>query len=179
MPSRRKFLAGASAISAAGVAGCLDTIDTTTGFVWNKSIIAEMTGIEGRTIAVDLLSVSFERDKNILHGEYDPEYVKSATDDRFVTVSDDLDEALGNRFQDVRYHVGVTPTEGRETPINAAAARTTFNELTLGGRASVSTTSGKDGFAYLRVHDTEPRNQEVSDSNIASFDLDARVNSER
>lgn len=178
MPSRRTFLTAVSAISAAGVAGCLDTLDTTTGFVWNKSITVEVSGANERTVTTDLLSVSFERGENILHGEYDPEYATSAVDDRFVTVSDDLHEALEDQFRDIRYRASITPTEGRESPVNAAATRTAFNELTLGGRATVSTRSGENGFSYLEVHNTEPQNHGISDSNIESFDLDARINSE-
>ena len=63
------------------------------------------------------------------------------------------------------------------SPVNAAATQPDFNKLTLAGRATVSTTWGDDGFGYLRVHDTEPRNRAVSDGNIAPFDLEERINS--
>ncbi|GAA0262033.1 hypothetical protein GCM10009000_093040 [Halobacterium noricense] len=167
-----------STASAVGVIGCLGTSDTTTGLVLRKSIDVEVTSADGNPVRTDLLNVIFEQDENILHGSYDPEYIASAIDERFVTVSDDLHEALRNQFQDVRYLANVESTEGDKTPVNTAATQTAFNELTLGGVASVSTTWGDDGFGYLRVHNTEPRNQAVSDSNITPFDLDARVNSE-
>lgn len=178
MPSRRKFLAGMSAISAAGVVGCLNTVDTTTGFVLRKAINVEVTDADGRTVTTNLLRVIFDRSEKILHGSHDPEYTKSAIDDQFVTVSDTLHETLSDQFQNVRYLVNVDSTEGDTTPVNAAATQTDFNKLTLGGRATVSTTWGDDGVGYLRVHNTEPRNQAVPYSNIAPFDLEARVNSE-
>jgi hypothetical protein len=177
MPSRRNFLAGVSVVGAIGVTGCVSSAHTTTGHVLVKSINVEVTTSDGRTTSIDLLNVLFERSENILHGQYDPEYTGSAFDHRSVTVSDSLNEELKNRFGDVRYFVNVNPTSGDENPINVAATQADFNELTLGGRATVSTKSGANGFGHLRVHDTEPRSQAVSDSNIRTFDLESTINS--
>ncbi|MFY4816077.1 twin-arginine translocation signal domain-containing protein [Halorubrum distributum] len=178
MPSRRNFLAGVSVVGAVGVAGCVSSADTTTGSVLVKSINVEVTTSDGRTTSIDLLNVLFERSENILHGQYDPEYTGSAFDDQFVTVSGSLHEELKNQFDDVRYFVNVNPTRGDKTPVNIAATQAEFNELTLGGRATVSTRSGEDRFRYLQVHDIEPRTQTVSDSNIRTFSLDSTINSD-
>ncbi|WP_158293428.1 MULTISPECIES: twin-arginine translocation signal domain-containing protein [unclassified Halorubrum] len=177
MPSRRNFLAGVSVVGAVGVAGCVSSVDTTTGRVFVKSINVEATASDGNATRIDLLTVLFERSENVLHGQYDPEYVGSAFDDRTVTVSDSLHENLKNRFGDVRYLVNVAPVGGNEGPVNVAATRADFNELTLGGRATVSTRSGEEEFRHLRVHDTEPRSQAISESNVRSFDLESAIDS--
>jgi hypothetical protein len=177
MPSRRKFLSGVAAVGAVGVAACVGSAETTTGPVLVKSINVEAVASAEGTTRIDLLTVLFEPSENSLHGQYDPEYAGSAFDDRSVTVSDRLGEELKDRFGDVRYLVSVSPTVGDESPVNVAATRTDFNELTLGGRATVSTRSGEDEFRYLQVHDTESRNQAVSDGDIRTFDLESAVGS--
>jgi len=178
MPSRRKFLAGVSTVSTAGVVGCLNTFDTMEGFVYKKAINVEVPRGDGRFTATNVLNVLIERHENTLYGSYDPKYTKSALDEQVITVSDSLHEALRDQFQNIRYLVNVDSTDADTTPVNAAATQTGFNKLTIGGRATVSTRWAEDGDSYVRVHNTEPRQQAISDSNIRTFDLDATFNSD-
>jgi len=168
MPSRRQLLA---AMLASPLAGCATT-ETTTGTVTRMGVTVGVPQRTGDPIDASVVVLAFEPDRNLVHGEYDPEYVGAAVDDGSLSVSQSIHERLVARFASVRYTVNVVPDDGR--PVNGVVTREACTALPLGGRATVAPYVD-DGVGHLDVREATLPDAAPDEVTVERFDLDDRL----
>lgn len=173
MPSRRDYLAGLATTGVVGFAGCAGYFDRMTGTVFRKSvhaavptrhrdpdwtIIAHMGGgVHDQTVSI----------------EYDPTYVTVDTDAVEMTITDEQQDLLDRNFVEVDLTFAVIPDGDKGGPVRDAR-RPDFNEVRVGGEATVSEYTGDDGAYYHRLHGTGPRPATLSISQLSRVRTDDR-----
>lgn len=201
MTSRRDILTGVGAISLASLAGCpalnrsedspdtvgdestgtppstAEFVNSATGRVWYKEIEVTVGGEES-TLWTDVLRLTFDREANEVWGQYDPEYVGDSVDGASVSVSENVHNKLQNTFEEVRYAIRLGPVDESGDHLHANAYREGFNQMPLGGEATVELYLVQTGddlrTGYIRPTSTEPRQQELSNIDITQFSLGDR-----
>jgi hypothetical protein len=101
--------------------------------------------------------------------EYDPMYVTVDTDAVEMTLTDEQQNLLNRNFGDVELSFTVVPEDADGGPVRQAR-RPDFNEVRVGGEATVSASTGDDGAYYHRLHETGPRPAELSISQLQTDD---------
>ena len=173
MPSRRQLLAALGTTAVGALSGCTSP-DATTGVVSRKRVTVAVPRRGDRPVETSVALLAFEPDRGLVHGEYDPEYVDAAVDGGTLTVPERVPDRLTDRFVAVRYSANVVPTDGA-TPANGVVGRPAFNDLPLGGTATVGTYVGEDGYGRLALRGTTPRESDPSELTVGTFDLDERA----
>lgn len=170
MVSRRHLL-GALGTAASGLlVGCSGVSPAVTGTVERKKVTVAVPQQTGNPVHTPLALLYYESDENAVHGTYDPGYVDDTIETGDLSVSAETHRVLDDEFESVRYFVNIVPSSG-DTPANGLVDRDAFDDLTVGGTASVSTYSGRDGTGHLDVHETEPRSTALSGTAIRQAEI--------
>lgn len=156
MPSRRTFLSTVGTAGALTLAGCLDSAKHVEGYVQLKGIDG-LREEPGRIVEVPVIKVfaSHENDAppDLVH--LDEEWADRFPIPRKPVVSDASHDALIDRFDSVRYVVGITSpewSEGDESlgSFNVATTRENFNRV----QVHTEVTASSDG-TYLTIHSVD------------------------
>ncbi|MFD1514365.1 twin-arginine translocation signal domain-containing protein [Halomarina rubra] len=170
MPSRRDFLTGVAAAGFSAIAGCSGYLDRTNGTVFRKTVsVAHPTNDRG-PVWVSAAILSLGGDGKSVIAQYDPEYAAVNGGAGELSVSAEQEEVMAQRFTDVEYIAGVMPGEGESGPIREAH-RTDFNDMHVGGSATVGEYSTDDG-GYFRLHGADSPQQPLTIKETTQFDLD-------
>ncbi|WP_436926010.1 hypothetical protein [Halosimplex amylolyticum] len=172
MPSRRRLLAGVGTVATGLIAGC-SADPTTSGVVARKRVTVAVPRRVGEPVETALALLAFEPDRDLIHGEYDPEHVDGAVERGTLSVAAAAHERLSDEFVSVRYSVNVVPEDG-ETPANGVVDRETFDALSVGGTARVATTT-EDGVGRIDVRERTPRDGDPAEITVSQFDVDERT----
>ena len=172
MPSRRRLLAMLGATSVGGLAGCTSS-RATTGFVARKDVTVAVPQQVGEPVDTTVAFLAFEPDSRLVHGEY-ARTASAAVEGATVSVSERLHDRLSDRFASVRYTTNIVPEDGSE-PANGVVTRRDFNEVSVGGTATVESYFGDEGLGRLRLHETTAREREPAEITVSPYDLAARL----
>jgi hypothetical protein len=171
MPSRRDYLAGLAVTGAVGLAGCSGDSDRTTGTVFRKSVHAVVPTRQETPDSTFVAHIGGGVHDRTVSIEYDPEYATLDTDAVEMTITDDQQDLLDRRLEDVEITFGVVPDDAKGGPVRKARL-SDFNEVRVGGEATVSERTDDDGAHYHRLHETGPRPAELSISRLTRVDVD-------
>ena len=173
MPSRRDYLRGVAGSGLGGLAGCMGYFDRTTGTVFRKTVSVAYPTRDRGPVWTSVAILALGADGRTALAQYDPEYATVDIDAVSLSVSTEQAELMNQRFSGTKYTAGIDPGEGNRG-MNRAADRAGFNELHLGGSATVGTYTADDGTGYFRVHATEPPQQNLTIREVSRFDIDER-----
>ncbi|MFC7228743.1 hypothetical protein N0B31_15135 [Salinirubellus salinus] len=165
MPSRRSYLAGLATAGVVGLVGCADESDRTTGTVFRKSVRAAVPSGQEDSNWTGIASMSGGVHDQTALIEYDPMYVTVDIDAVEMTLTDEQQDLLDRNFRDFELSFTVVPDGADGGPVRQAR-RPDFNEVHVGGEATVSAFTGDDGAYYHRLHETGPRSAELSISQL-------------
>ncbi|WP_121537295.1 hypothetical protein [Haloarcula sp. Atlit-120R] len=171
MPSRRSYLTGLATAGVVGFAGCSDGSDRVTGTVFRKSVhAAHSTQQEDTDWTLIAFMAGGVHDQTVLI-KYDPTYLTVDTDAVEMTLTDEQQKLLERDFGGVELSFAVVPEGADGGPVRQAR-RPAFNEVRVGGEATVSAFTGDDGARYHRLHETGPRPAELSISQLTRIRTD-------
>lgn len=174
MSSRRRFLATVGALLSVGASGCTLS-QTTTGTVVRKDIHVGVRDGDGSTVRAGCLRAVYSPERGAIVGEY-ADIVAAAVDDGAVSVPERTHERLDDRFGYVRYDTNVVPAEG--DPKNGSVGRASFNDLSVGGKASVSQymkqVDDDHSASSLRIEESRSGERRL-ESRLTQYDWEDRV----
>lgn len=172
MPSRRDYLAGLATAGVVGLAGCSGDTDRMTGTVFRKSVHAAVSTQEGDPDATIIAHVGGGVHDRTVSIEYDPKYATVDTDAIAMTITEEQQNLLDRNLIDVEITFSVIPEDSKGGPVREAR-RPDFNEVRVGGEATVSEFAGDDGTYYHRLHETGPRPAELTISRLKQVQADS------
>ncbi|WP_435179248.1 hypothetical protein [Halorussus sp. AFM4] len=172
MPSRRRLLAALGTTAAGALAGC-SASDATTGVVARKDVTVAVPQDVGDPVDTTVAFLAFESESRLVHGEY-AHVAGAAVDGATIAVSEQLHERLSDRFTAVRYTTDVVPADGSK-PADGAVDRWAFNDLSVGGTATVESSVGDAGRGRLRLRETTARERDPAEITVSAYDLEARL----
>jgi hypothetical protein len=97
----------------------------------------------------------------------DPMYVTVDTGAVEMTLTDEQQDLLDQNFGEFELSFTIVPKGADGGP-----RRPDFNEVRVGGEATVSEVTGDDGASYHRLHDTDQRSAELSISQFIQHQTD-------
>ena len=153
MPSRRTFLSTVGSGVALSLPGCLDTEQRVQGYVQLKVINGIQEEPDKREeVPVLKVGATHENDAGPELIHLDEEWADRITTPRKPVVSDSLHDVFSDRFDSVRYVVGITSPEWAEEDeslgsFNVATTRENFNQV----QVHTKVTASSDG-TYLTIH---------------------------
>lgn len=172
MPSRRRLLAALGTTVAGALAGC-SVADTATGVVARKDVTVAVPRDVGEPVDTTVAFLAFEPDSRLVHGEY-ARIAGAAVGGATISVSEGLHERLADRFATVRYTANVVPEDGSK-PASGVVDRRAFNDLSVGGTATVQSHVGDEGRGRLRLRETTARERDPAEVTVSAFDLEDRL----
>ncbi|MFD1513994.1 hypothetical protein [Halomarina rubra] len=163
--NRRALLSSLGVCAAASLAGCSGYFDRTTGTVFRKNASVAVQTQRGPVWTSLAVIVGGVDDRDVLI-HYDPEYVSVDTDAVEMTITDEQRDRLDRDFIGSSYIAGLIPDGKEQGPIRELH-RPEFNEMRVGGKATVSQYTTEEGSTYFRLHGTDPRPNELSISHLS------------
>lgn len=174
-PSRRAIIVGLGAECVGSTAGW--TALGTTGRVARKHVTVGVPTRSGPPTDVTLAPLTYESDRRVATGEY-ADILPGVIEDSSIAVSESIHQAVMNRFAHVTYYANIGPEAG-SPPVNGEMPRPAFNDLPIGGTATVDQhmkpVDNDQSVGHLRVTQTAPPEQPPKETVIEEYSWETRL----